>query len=199
MKDTWYGDDRDLVKWGMLAHLAERHDLAVIMQVAYLRPGKRPPLQDGTAQVPISPMVWAFFRDVGGIRALGGTLKRRIVLLDETFVPRRRNQYRQEVVEAVRGLEGAKIVLLDPDTGIAATKATGKHVTTEDIAAVWAVLASGDWLAVYQHRYRDKRWREDARGKLAAVCCTSVELFGAPDIASDVVLLAAQKPLRDGA
>lgn len=195
MKDTWYGDHRDLVKWGTLAHLAQRHALAAIVQVAYLRPGKRPLLHDGRAEVPISPAVWAFFRDPGAVRGLAGTLKCRIVPLHDTFVPRQRKQYREKIIEAVRAVEGAKIVLLDPDTGIAASRATGKHVTTEDMTAVWQVLASGDWLAVYQHRYRDKCWREKARAKLAAVCGTSVELFSAPDVASDVVFLAAQRPL----
>lgn len=199
MQDSWYADQRDLVKWGTLAHLAERHDLAAIVQVAYLRRGERPSLEDGSAKVPISPAVWAFFRDVGAIRGLADKLKCRIVLLDDTFVPRQRKKYRQSVLAAVRGVEGPKIVLLDPDTGIAASRATAKHVTSEDIAAVWEILDPGDWLAVYQHRYRDKRWREDARDRLAAVCGTRVDLLGASDIASDVVFLAARKPPKDGA
>ncbi len=36
MKDTWYADQRDLVKWGTLAHLAERRSLTAIVQVAYI-------------------------------------------------------------------------------------------------------------------------------------------------------------------
>ncbi len=34
MRNTWYADQRDVVKWGMLAHIAERHSLAAIVQVA---------------------------------------------------------------------------------------------------------------------------------------------------------------------
>lgn len=199
MRDTWYADQRDLVKWGTLTHLAERNALAAIVQVAYLRQGARPPLENGPAKVPISPAVWAFFRDVGTIRGLADKLKRRIVLLDEAFVPRQRRQYRESMLAAFRGVEGPKIVLLDPDTGIASGRATAKHSTSEDITAVWGALDSGDWLAVYQHRYRDKRWREDARERLAALCGTSIELFAAPEVASDVVLLAARKPSPGGA
>jgi len=36
VKDTWYADQRDLMKWGTLAHHAERHSLTAIVQVAYI-------------------------------------------------------------------------------------------------------------------------------------------------------------------
>lgn len=194
MKDTWYADQRDLVKWGTLAHLAERHSLAAIVQVAYLRPGTRGALLNGTGAVPISPVVWSFFREVAAVRSLGDLLHRRIVVIDAPFIPQRRRQYRQAVVESVRSVASSKIVLLDPDTGIAPAKPSGKHVTTEDIAAVWEVLQSGDWLAVYQHQSRSKTWKHDARDRFAAVCGHDVELYSAPKIAADVLFLARRKP-----
>ena len=33
MKDEWYGDNRDLVKWGALLELARRFDASCIIQV----------------------------------------------------------------------------------------------------------------------------------------------------------------------
>ena len=194
MKDTWYADQRDLVKWGTLAHLAERHSLAAIVQVAYLRPGTRGALLNGKGEVPISPAVWSFFRDVTAVRSLGDLLHRRIVVIDAPFIPQRRRQYRKNVVESVRSVASAKIVLLDPDTGIAPAKPSGKHVTTEDIAAVWEALQSGDWLAVYQHQSRSKTWKHDARDRFASVCGNDVELYSAPKIAADVLFLATRKP-----
>ncbi|MGQ0523581.1 MAG: hypothetical protein ACT4P8_07985 [Betaproteobacteria bacterium] len=194
MKDTWYADQRDLVKWGTLAHLAERHGLATIVQVAYLRPGARGVLSNGSGEVPISPAVWSFFRNVTAIRGLGERLQRQIVVVDAPFVPQRRRQYRQAVIESVRTVAGSKIVLLDPDTGIAPAKPSGKHVTTEDISAVWDILLAGDWLAVYQHQSRDRAWKQNARDKFSAVCGDDIELFSAPTIAADVVFLAARKP-----
>jgi len=194
VKDTWYADQRDLVKWGTLAHLAERHSLAAIVQVAYLRPGTRGALLNGKGEVPISPAVWSFFREVNAVRSLGDLLHRRIVVIDTPFIPQRRRQYRQAVVESVRNVASSKIVLLDPDTGIAPAKPSGKHVTTEDIAAVWEVLQSGDWLAVYQHQSRSKTWKHDARDRFAAVCGNDVELYSAPKIAADVLFLAKRKP-----
>ena len=194
MKDTWYADQRDLVKWGTLAHLAERHSLAAIVQVAYLRPGKRGALLNGKGEVPISPAVWSFFREVTAVRSLGDLLHRRIVVIDAHFIPQRRRQYRQAVVESVRSVASSKIVLLDPYTGIAPAKPSGKHVTTEDIAAVWEVLQPGDWIAVYQHQSRSKTWKHDARDRFAAVCGNDVELYSAPEIATDVLFLARRKP-----
>jgi hypothetical protein len=195
VKDTWYADQRDLVKWGTLVHLAESDSLAAIVQVAYLRPGKRATLLNGSGEVPISPTVWSFFRDVTAVRSLGELLHRRVVVIDRRFMPQRRRQYRQAVVESVRSVEGPKIVLLDPDTGIAPARASGKHVTAEDITAVWEALQPGDWIAVYQHRSRSKTWKQDARDRFAAVCGdNSVQVYTAPEIASDVLFLAKRKP-----
>jgi len=38
MRDKWYADNRDLVKWGVLLTLAERHAAKHILQVLYYRP-----------------------------------------------------------------------------------------------------------------------------------------------------------------
>lgn len=194
MKDTWYGDHRDLVKWGTLAHLAEHNSLEAIVQVAYLRSGTRGTLLNGKSEAPISPAVWSFFRKVTAVCSLGDLLHRQIIVMDAPFIPRRRRQYRQAVVEFVQSIVSSKIVLLDPDTGIAPSKPSGKHVTTEDIAAVWEVLQTGDWLAVYQHQSRSKTWKHDARDRSATVCGNDVEVYSAPRIAPDVLFLARRKP-----
>ena len=40
MRDTWYGDRADLVKWGTLIHLAQREKLGRVVQIAFLRRGE---------------------------------------------------------------------------------------------------------------------------------------------------------------
>jgi len=90
MRDTWFADQRDLVKWGALVHLAEQHSLSTIVQVPYLRQGRRERLHIERGEADIHPEVWAFFRDVGSIEALGKRLKRRIVVVDSSFDPRNR-------------------------------------------------------------------------------------------------------------
>ncbi len=37
MRDKYYAHKRDLIKWGVLLHLAEEYSLQKIIQVAYLR------------------------------------------------------------------------------------------------------------------------------------------------------------------
>ena len=37
MRDKWYGDKRDLIKWGVLLELARRHGAEHILQVLYFR------------------------------------------------------------------------------------------------------------------------------------------------------------------
>ena len=37
MRDQWYADNRDLVKWGILLRLAERYATKHILQILYYR------------------------------------------------------------------------------------------------------------------------------------------------------------------
>lgn len=43
MRDIWYSDNRDLVKWGVLAHIARTQFLKTIVQVPYWRQEMRQP------------------------------------------------------------------------------------------------------------------------------------------------------------
>ena len=45
MQDEWYGDKRDVIKWGTLVHLAHRHAIRAIIQVAFLRLSDKPRLE----------------------------------------------------------------------------------------------------------------------------------------------------------
>ena len=38
MRDVWYADNRDLIKWGVLFRLAERYEALRIIQIVYYRP-----------------------------------------------------------------------------------------------------------------------------------------------------------------
>lgn len=170
MRDTWFGDNRDLVKWGTLAHIAEREDLAVIVQVLYFRTAEKAPLHYHHSEEDLDRAVWNFFRDVTSISNLGSKLGREIVVVTDKFNPNQRTAYRQIARDRVARLPQPKVVLLDPDTGIAPSKCDGKHATLEDIRAVWDILNEGDWLVVYQHASRSKHWRDEAKEKLAQIC-----------------------------
>ena len=198
MQNTWYGDHRDVVKWGALVHLAQSEEIRKIVQVAFLRSAEHPPLETDEGDEEIPTEVWRHFRDVDRIHGLEGPLGLEIVLVDHVIdrdlFPQRREQYIQQVADFLRNHADAKVVLLDPDTGIEPEQATAKHVRVAEIQQIWEALSPGDWLVVYQHAFRDQKWREKSRIKFAQACGTQgIKTFNAPKIASDVAFFAARK------
>src|SRR5579885_3318238 len=67
MRDKWYGDNRDLVKWGVLLALAERSEAKHILQVPYYRETEWPELELDGERVSLPTAVIRNFRWVQGI------------------------------------------------------------------------------------------------------------------------------------
>lgn len=194
MKDTWYGDHRDLVKWGTLVHLARRERVGRIVQVAFLRRGERPPLETARGEVEIPEEVWAHFRDLTSVRGLGRSTGLEIETLTRPFEGEPRASYGRWAADRLRSDRENKVVLLDPDTGMEPQEARREHVKAAEVRSLWAALVPGDWLVLYQHRWRDVAWRETASEKFRRACgIDSVEVFAAEGVASDVALFAAKK------
>jgi len=57
MRDKWYADNRDLVKWGVLLTLAERYAATHILQVLYYRPTEWAQLELDGEQAPLPAAV----------------------------------------------------------------------------------------------------------------------------------------------
>ena len=70
MREEWYGDPRDLVKWGTLVHLARYDSIRTIIQVAFFRVSERPQLESDGHKWRVADEVWRHFRDLGSIRQL---------------------------------------------------------------------------------------------------------------------------------
>jgi hypothetical protein len=190
MKDKWYGDRRDLLKWGTLLHLAAS-DGATILQVAFARSDPAETVERNGEAVPLYPTIWQHFRDLSGVRRLGEHAGIAIDIVDDQFDHRARENY---VVNVLARLEAAKrpvVVLLDPDTGLSRGVARAAHVAPGEVRNIWDALKPGDWLVLYQHALRKKNWRSVKRGEFAAACGDAhVDIFTAR-WAKDVVLLAA--------
>lgn len=194
MQDIWYGDDRDLVKWAALVHLAVREHLCVIVQVALFRRGERPTLKTKSGPLVIPERVWTHFCQLRNIRTLGKSYGLKIRVIEDTFDHKARRNYFSRVAGILRRMKFPKAVLLDPDTGLKPREAKAKHVTRDEICTTWSTLAKGDWLILYQHRWRDKRWRTVARERFASACGGSeVEVIRALTRPRDVIFLAARK------
>ena len=140
MRDQWYGDDRDVLKWSTLVHLARRESVTGILHVAMYRPSQ-----------PIAPLATATGLEVDVFKS--------------PFTDR--VAYFGEVCGLVRARSGRVIVFLDPDIGIEAEQGGPEHVTSADIARVFEALRPGDLLVCYQHARRQKGWRGRARRAFA--------------------------------
>lgn len=170
MRERWFGDDRDVVKWTTLLHLAREHDLATIVYAAYWRAEPAPRvvmLRDKPIFVPDE--VWTFFRDFRRIRQLTEA-KPRIAIVERDFDPRRRREYIAATIEEMNRAERPLLLFLDPDTGVAPKNVAGEHVTAEEIAELWSALKPGEWLVVYQHARREADWVKSVSDELSATC-----------------------------
>lgn len=197
MRDRWYSDNRDLVKWASLVHLTQTTGIGTILQIAFYRPDqdRLQLLRDGSA-VPFPSVVLGHFRDLEQIGNLAGRAGLTIMVFKEPFDGSRESYFRK-LATTLDCLRSKKlIVFFDPDTGIAPAHYGPDHVLPEELGAVFRELKPGDWLALYQHRQRRRNWIESNRRRFAQALDLpekKVKTFSSPQLASDVVLFAAQK------
>ena len=196
MKAEWYGDNRDLVKWGVLLHIARDYSAHRILQMAYLRPTDWPQLQINGQPRPIPEPVIRHFRNVFDIRNLSGIP--RVEVLGLEFTDRR--QYTRAVIEAITSRPSGEgcIVFLDPDTGLEPRNPTSKHVLLSELSEVWCHMPPGDVLALYQHQTgrNGKPWVEPKRKQFEdnlGLPLGTVKVASGYSIARDVIFLYCQK------
>ena len=195
MRDRWYGDDRDVVKWSATLHLARREEVADVLYAALYRPDDDwPPLATARGPAALPDEVVRHFRDIDDLQRLAARTGLRIVAVKEPFVDRA--AYFRRLCGRVGRYAGPVLVLLDPDTGLAPEGGAGpEHVTSDEVAALFAALRPGDLLVCYQHARRQKDWRGRARRAFAnapGVPSFDVEALRS-DLARDVLMLAVKK------
>lgn len=200
MRDLWYGDKRDLVKWATLVSLAQQFRSRHILQVLYYRPTVWDQIKIDGKLVEMPNSVIRHFRDVNSIRRLS------CGVIVET-VPERfdgRSEYLETILVAIPArTEAPGIVFLDPDTGLEpkSGKYDHSHVCIDELKGIWGALSARDLLVLYQHEdnKRNEEWRERKRRQFAAALASHgvsdahVKLAHAPGIARDVAFYFAQK------
>jgi hypothetical protein len=120
VKDKWYGDNRDLVKWGVLLCLASQFKAGKIVQVAYYRPETIE--IDGVRHLMPDAVIRHFSRHVADIARLGSA-SIQIEVFDLPLLSR--DAYMKGVHAALVNLISSAspcIIFLDPDTGLEPTK-----------------------------------------------------------------------------
>lgn len=196
MRHQWYGDNRDLIKWGVLVHLAQSKGLKRIIQVAYFRHDlPRPRLECDDKSVSIPDIVYKHFRDINDIYRLSDNSGIEIKVIDNLYETKQRDAYTSIVLDRITAAKGFPIlVFLDPDTGIAERNTKPEHVTPAEVRQIWDALKPSDWLVLYQHRFRDKQWAEIKRSEFErAIGTGKIETFRAEKKITDVVFLCAAK------
>lgn len=202
MRDRWYADNRDLVKWAALLHLSESSKCDAILQVAFYRTDlNRPRLHEDHRSFDFPNVVLAHFRDVDHIKNLAHKSHIQIEVLKEAFNGSRQ-KYLARISAALKPFGDKQVVVfLDPDTGLAPSlRATAEHVRSDELSQIYSELKPEDWLVLYQHRPRKREWVEHCRRRFAEaldVNVQSVKTFFSFELASDVVLFATQRPAKE--
>ncbi|TRZ52485.1 hypothetical protein D4S03_03315 [bacterium] len=206
MRDWWYGDKRDIVKWGAILVLARKKSINTVLQVALYRPD--PPNNyhltiDGTTEL-LPNEVIHHFRDIDQIHLIEAKAKLRIDIHKDLFQWRAgfrtredfRKSYFNEVARKIKEYREAVIVFLDPDTGIAPNTYGYKHVTPQEIQTTLRAMKPGDWLLFYQHaRLGDGNWRNATTEEFGkAVNSTAiVDTITCNEIANDVAFFVVER------
>jgi hypothetical protein len=166
MRDEWFGDNRDLLKWTILIEIASRYHCERILQVLYRRHSKWGQIKFDGDRIDISTDVIRRFRDCTSIRQL--QCEPTIDVLLEEF--KDHGLYLESIFAQIGAWgSGRGVAFLDTDTGLQPQDGSRKpeHVLSADILRIWNRLRSGDVLALYQHATRNKNWREGKRKQLA--------------------------------
>lgn len=213
MRDIWYADKRDLVKWATLYHLAHIFKGSLILQIAFYRKEKqfgkvKKVIIDGHEKE-IPKEVISHFRDIHKIKDIKFQVPVKVfdlILEDrEKKTIKFRHDYLSAVIELLRGHRKEKLIMfLDPDTGLQPkqtkpkTKPKPEHVSEEEVKKIWDALKQEDVFVLYQHQTnrRGESWIDDKQIQLATALGLSgdvVKLAYGPEVAKDVVFFYAQK------
>ena len=198
MRDQWYSDKRDLVKWSVLLLLAKKCKANRIIQIACYNASDYGIIKINGKQHAMPEEVISHFRNIGKISGL--TTHPKITIFDAAFEQRDRNSY----FEAAKNLMASFnkeccIVFLDPDTGLEPKgKADEKHVRNSELQVIWDALPK-DWMLVfYQHKTNksSQKWikpKQKQFAKAIGVPLPSAKIASGEKVANDVVFFFSIK------
>jgi hypothetical protein len=199
MRNRWYGDNRDLVKWSVLIHLAKMYSANRILQIAYFREDDFEKMEIDTEQMNIPAEVKAHFREIRNIKELASSVK--ISVFDTVLTNRK--QYINAAKEFIASFKQERcIVFLDPDTGLEPKKLKPNHeldyVLNQEAKDFWDILKPLDVLSLYQHQTnrRGELWEETKREQFEKAINAkqnTVKIGRGIQLARDVVLFYVQK------
>jgi len=198
MRDIWYGDHRDLVKWSALYRLAEQTDSPLILQLAYYRrlPSNYPTITIDQQEVSIPSEVRKHFRNLQNVHRISSKIQ--VKVFDRLFDDR--DAYLKDALRFISSFQSTKcVVFLDPDTGLEPTKGPGyEHVLESEARAIFSAMKPRDVFVLYQHQTNrnGQEWIGPKKQQLArsiGVPDREIKVANGATIARDVVLYFALK------
>ena len=169
MQDQWFGDEGDFVKFRLLRHLCgitakdgPRLSLGVVWykrepkNLAYLEPGgggEGYEAEDG--DLFRSLRGWMRDERSRGVSLMEGSFlfPADTVWFSDAVPASGREKW---LLRASAAVNGRRVVFLDPDTGMAPKKGTGKHVLWDELTT-FCTAEPEPTVIVYQHSRRRKR------------------------------------------
>jgi hypothetical protein len=196
MRDRFYSDNCDLVKWAILHRLAEIFEAQRILQFAYYRRSEFANVIIDGEEYSIPQEVLSHFRDLRTVGSLKSDI--RITVFDALFEDR---EHYLKAAEAflLKFRKERCVVFLDPDTGLEPQSPSLDHVLESEAKTIWETTKSGDVYVFYQHQTNlaGKPWIEPKRRQLERALNLpehSIKIARGPQIARDVVFFYKQKP-----
>lgn len=197
MKDKWYADDRDLVKWGSIISIAKDKNISKIIQVAFYEDDfPEIEINVDNKKIAFPQEVWNHFRKLEDIKRLGQTVNITIEVYKKPFLSR--VVFFNDLISDLKKEKDRIILFLDPDTGIAPNNdAKFKHVMRSEIEQVYNSLKPNDILVFYQHARRDKDWKENTKKEFKrAINTNEIKTYYSENIVNDVAFFVVKKNLK---
>lgn len=200
MKDIWYGDNRDLIKWSVLLHLARKYQARKILQIAYYRKSDFKSFEMDGVNHSIPEEIINHFRRVKNIESI--KLEVPIYVFDTVFDDRK--VYLSESLKFIKRFQGSNtVVFLDPDTGLEPKRHGMQHVLAYEAKTIYDNLIKGDVFVFYQHQTNrnGRPWIEPKREQLARALnieLNNLKIAYGQLIARDVVFYYCTKTQQKG-
>jgi len=196
MKDIWYGDNRDLIKWSVLLHLARKYQAKKILQIAFYRKSDFKSFEIDGVNHSLPEEIINHFRRIKNIETL--KLEIQVHVFDTVLDDRK--VYLSESLKFIKRFQDSNaVVFLDPDTGLEPKRPGLQHVLELEAKTIYDNLTRGDVFVFYQHQTNrsGKPWIEPKREQLARALnreLTNLKIAYGQLVARDVAFYYCTKP-----
>jgi hypothetical protein len=211
MREIWYGDRRDIVKWACVYETAKWISVKNVVQVLFHRKSYLS-ISSSTAapmKALIDDKIFEHFQyDLMNASDLCKQLDLTLAFIEADDFSREQQPdktewaaaYVAKVRQQLQSIPLPTVVLLDPDTGIEPESPTLEHVLNKEVREIFSAMNIGSGMLFYQHRplgaKRGEGWITEKRDKFEKSFETKpaeIRTMFCSDVAKDVVFFVVKK------